>query len=55
MCGWGYSFSMLQMWQMLQMFIQVILSHFATHFGISKIAAEYGISEERVRKIIRSP
>lgn len=27
MWGWGYSFSMLQMWQMLQM---CILSHFAT-------------------------
>ena len=27
MYGWGYSFSMLQMWQMLQMFIQV---HFGT-------------------------
>ena len=132
MCGWGYSFLMLQMWQMLQRldplnlpkstpkikdfsgtperetFISCILPHFAADFSTqkpylctefqsalkppkpiqetvslpifrqrnqsikaefnlllcsqmptmliyAKIAAEYGISEDRVRKIIRSP
>ena len=111
MWGWGYSFSMLQMWQMLQMLSKCILPHFSTFFPAqkrylctefqsalklrkqrkttqetmslpifrqrnqsikaefnlllrsqmptmliyAKIAAEYGISEDRVRKIIRSP
>ena len=54
MCGWGYSFSMLQMFVLLQRW------HFAfrrmpTMLIYAKIAAEYGISEDRVRKIIRSP
>ena len=54
MCGWGYSFSMLQMFVLFQRW------HFAfrrmpTMLIYAKIAAEYGISEDRVRKIIRSP
>ena len=53
MCGWGYSFSMLQMFVLLQRW------HFAfrrmpTMLIYAKIAAEYGISEDRVRQIIRS-
>ena len=114
MWGWGYSFSMWQMLQMLQMLSKCILPHFSTFFPAqkrylctefqsalklrkqrkqrkttqetmslpifrqrnqsikaefnlllrsqmptmliyAKIAAEYGISEDRVRKIIRSP
>ena len=52
--GVGYSFSMLQMFVLLQRW------HFAfrrmpTMLIYAKIAAEYGISEDRVRKIIRSP
>ena len=54
MCGWGYSFSMLQMFVLLQRW------HFAfrrmpTMRIYAKIAAEYDISEDRVRKIIHSP
>ena len=53
MCGWGYSFSMLQMFVLLQRW------HFAfrrmpTMLIYAKIAAEYGISEDRLRQIIRS-
>ena len=36
MCGWGYSFSMWQMLQMLQMLSKCILSHFATDFSAQK-------------------
>ena len=36
MCGWGYSFSMLQMWQMLQMLSKCILPHFAAAFPAQK-------------------
>ena len=33
MCGWGYSFSMLQMFVMLQKLFKCIFVHFVPHFG----------------------
>ena len=70
MCGWGYSFSMWQTLQMWQTLSKCILLDFPTKivgfsnsFSRAKAVplhriskrAEYGISEDRVRKIIRSP
>ena len=87
MCGWGYSFSMLHLLQMLLMLDPLnlpkltqkseifggpekgdffLLSYFvgfsnklsrAKAVPLHRISkrAEYGISEDRVRKIIRSP
>ena len=54
MWGEGYSFSMWQMWQMWQMFPSAFCQ-MPTMLIYAKIAAEHGISEDRVRKIIRSP
>ena len=36
-------------------FIQLLRSQMPTMLIYAKIAAEYGLSEDRVRKIIRSP